>query len=52
MAILMVMTSGSNWMPSNKSQKKGFKNIMKGWTSFFNGVKYKMQNNLVDFWQN
>lgn len=30
------------WMLSNKNQKKEFKNIMKGWISFFNEVKYMM----------
>jgi hypothetical protein len=44
-----VMTSKSSWMSSNKNQRKKFKNIMKGWTSFFKRVGYRMQNNVVDF---
>jgi hypothetical protein len=28
------MTFELSWMPSNKNQGKGFKNIMRGWTSF------------------
>jgi len=42
--MLMLMTSESNWMPLSKRQKKGFRSIMKGLTSYFNRVKYKMQN--------
>ncbi len=48
----MLMTSDSNEMLSNKNQRKGFKSTMKGWISFFNEVKHRMQNNIVDFWQN
>ncbi len=29
--------------------KEKFISIMKGWISFFNGVKYKMQNNVTNF---
>jgi hypothetical protein len=28
------MTFELSWMPSNKNQRKRFKNIMRGWTSF------------------
>jgi hypothetical protein len=42
MAMLMLMTFESNWMPSSKSQRRGFKNTMKGWINFFQ--RGQMQN--------